>query len=223
MASEVGICNLALAHLGDVASVSSIVPPDPSVQAGYCAQFYPIARDALLEMHTWGFATVNASLALLSNVPRTEWAYAYTQPSDAVNLLGVLASDAQDDYSTGFPAAYPGMVIGFPLVGSYTPQPYSAEALVDGTEIILTNQANAVLRYTRIVTDPTKFSPLFTTTLSWLLASYLAGPILKGDAGVAAAQAAYKTFLMDFKEATESDANQRRINPLQAVPWVAGR
>ena len=33
MASEVDICNLALAHLGDAATVSSINPPEGSIQA----------------------------------------------------------------------------------------------------------------------------------------------------------------------------------------------
>ena len=56
MASEVDICNLALGHLGDNATVSSISPPEGSAQAEHCARFYPIARDALLEMHNWNFA-----------------------------------------------------------------------------------------------------------------------------------------------------------------------
>ena len=50
MASEVDICNLALGHLGDNATVASLNPPEGSVQAQHCARFYPIARDALLEM-----------------------------------------------------------------------------------------------------------------------------------------------------------------------------
>lgn len=51
MASEVDICNLALARLGDNATVASIDPPEGSAQAEHCARFYAIARDSLLEMH----------------------------------------------------------------------------------------------------------------------------------------------------------------------------
>ena len=57
MASDVEICNLALSHLGDTATVASIDPPEGSAQAEHCARFYPIARDALLEKHDWSWAT----------------------------------------------------------------------------------------------------------------------------------------------------------------------
>ena len=40
MASEVEICNLALARLGDAATVVSIDPPEGSAQAEHCAMFY---------------------------------------------------------------------------------------------------------------------------------------------------------------------------------------
>ena len=63
MASEVDICNLALSHLGDNATVASIDPPEGSAQAEHCSRFYPIARDTLLEMHNWNFSTRRAVLA----------------------------------------------------------------------------------------------------------------------------------------------------------------
>ena len=36
MASDVQICNIALAHLGDTATVASINPPEGSAQAEHC-------------------------------------------------------------------------------------------------------------------------------------------------------------------------------------------
>ena len=57
MSSEIDICNLALARLGDDATVASIDPPEGSAQAEQCARFYSIARDTMLEMHDWRFAT----------------------------------------------------------------------------------------------------------------------------------------------------------------------
>ena len=45
-------------------------------------------------------------------------------------------------------------------------------------EIILTNEPDAVLLFTARVTDPARFSALFTDALVFLLASYLAGPVL---------------------------------------------
>jgi hypothetical protein len=104
--SEVTICNLALSHLGDTAEVTSIKPPDASVQAQLCARFYPMARNALLEMANWGFATRRVTLAEVANptldpddsCSRGTWRFAYGLPADAVNVLAVIPADASDDY-----------------------------------------------------------------------------------------------------------------------------
>jgi hypothetical protein len=211
VASEVDICNLALGHIGDSATVSSINPPEGSAQAEHCSRFYPIARDALLEMHPWGFATKRINLALLtSGYP--EWEYCYAMPADALNVLAVLPSDATDDYTS--PATSGGI---------YSPQPFNVETTDGGVNVIYTDQPNAALRYSGLVTDTTKFGPLFTTSLSWLLASYLAGPVIKGDAGTAQAQRCMKMFQILYAQATVSDANQRRNTLTQSVGWIAGR
>jgi len=105
----------------------------------------------------------------------------------------------------------------------YAPQPFSPETLLDGQDIILTNQAGAVLRYTRYVSDTAKFSPLFTTALSYLLASKLAGPLIKGDAGRAEAKAQLQQFAYWYGQARDSDASQRKIAPVHQVPWVNAR
>jgi hypothetical protein len=216
MASEVDICNLALAHLGDNATVTSLDPPEGSAQAEHCARFYPMARDSLLEMHPWGFATLRVSLALLgSGWP--EWNYSYAQPSDALNIIAILPPDATDDYSMGasnVPAA---------AGGSYVPQAFSCEVDGSGNDVILSDQVDAVLRYTGIVTDTTKFSPLFTMALSWHLASMLAGPLLKGEAGAAESKRCTALMQSYLSKATESDAAQRRITPQHNVGWINGR
>lgn len=222
MASEVDIANLALGHLGDTATVASLNPPEGSAQAEHCARFYPIARDSLLEMHTWGFATKRTTLALLGSA-WPEWAYCYAQPSDALNLLAVLDPEAASDYSVTIPQPYAQIGTVNTGQGLYTPQPFSAETLDDGTNVIYTNQENATLRYTAKVTDTTKFSPLFVDALAWYLASMLAGPIIKGDAGAAEAKRCLQMFTGIYARATVSDANQRRINPIQSVPWMTSR
>lgn len=221
MASETDICNLALAHLGNVANVASIYPPEQSIEASLCARFYPMARDALLEMHPWGFATKRVTLAQISE-SWPEWDYAYLQPSDAVNIIAILSDDAIDDYvtSNGASAISTNYAVGG---GSYVPQPFSCEVDSNGNQVIVTDQANAVLRYSAIVTDTTSFSPLFIMCLSWHLASMLAGPLIKGDAGAQQAQLCLSKMQYYFKEAIESDAGQRRINPAVKTSWIANR
>lgn len=216
MASEVDICNLALGHLGDTANVASLDPPEGSAQAEHCARFYPIARDSLLEMHPWGFATKRVQLAQLGT-GWPEWDYSYAQPADALNIIAVLPPYATDDYSVGL-SNVP-MAAG----GSYVPQAFSCEVDANGADVIYTDQEDAVLRYTALVTDTTKFSPLFVMSLSWHLASMLAGPILKGDAGAAESKRCTAMMQAYLAKATESDAGQRRINPQHNVGWINGR
>lgn len=219
MASEVDICNLALAHLGDEATVASLSPPEGSAQADHCARFYPIARDALLQMHPWGFASQEINLAV-TTATRNRWAYCYAQPNDMLAARAIVPIfDAQALPAGCIPHSFEAVAAAI----SPAPQPFVCEADADGTLLICTNQPTAILRYTARVTDTTKFSPLFITTLSWYLASMLAGPLLKGDAGRAEAERCLTVMQQSLDKATESDANQEYGTPAHVVPWMRGR
>lgn len=234
MASDVDIVNLALGYLGDSANVSSINPPD-SVQAEHAARFYPLARDALLNMHNWGFATKRALPASIAVPPEAAgmWAYAYIAPDDELSITRVYDPAQSDDFVMGIPQPYDGFWPGsssYPasssgLTGNITPQPFSVETNANGDGIIYTNQANAAVSYTASISDTTKFGPAFTVALAWLLASYLAGPIIKGTEGIKMAQACLKAFAGAKAEAVMSDANERRIDSTNATtaPWLTGR
>lgn len=154
MASEIDICNLALTHLGHTKTISAIVPPDGSREAAYCARFYPIARDATLEMREWGFATKRRTLGSLGTPP-VEWDYRYAMPSGLIRPLRIFVD------------------------GADVPEEFVVESDDSGT-VIYTNAENAVLHYTARIEDTTKFSPAFVVSLSWELAAELAGA-LTGD------------------------------------------
>lgn len=224
MSTAVSICNLALGHLGDGATVSSIEPPEASMQAEYCAQFYPIARNQMMELHDWNFATRRQAAAVLTTDPWAQWRFAYAVPSEAVKVFSVLPPEAVDDQ------------LGPDYRFSVTPQaflgpqttPYDFEIEVDseGRSVILTNVEDAVLRYTVSVVDTTRFSPLFVTALSYLLASYLAGPILKGETGRAVAGSMMQMAMGWIGQAAKSDAQQRRasrIRDMHTAPWIRSR
>lgn len=224
MSSEVDIVNLALAHLGDDATVSSIDPPEGSAQAEHGARFYPMARDVLLQMHPWGFATKRTTGAELT--PETDsWEYAYAKPADCLQMLAVLPPGAADDYlapnltlvdSTSVHTTYPYAL-------QFQTQPFQMEALEDGTEVIYTDQEEANLRYIARVTDASKFPPLFVIALSRLLAHYLAGPVVKGDVGRSEAAGQYRTFLIELGKAMQQDGNASRSVSRAAPSWIAGR
>jgi hypothetical protein len=83
----------------------------------------------------------------------------------------------------------------------------------DGTNrAIYTDQEDAACLYTVRVTNSGKFPPLFVQALSHLLASHLAGPVIKGDAGKAEAKSQMQTFLYWFGKACEADASQRKTD-----------
>ena len=170
MASVVQICNMALSHIGSDARVSSISPPDGSVEAGHCATFYDQARTELLEPGVWAFSLKRASLASVSHLS-TAWAYAYTLPSDCLRALRILTP------------ALGVTVFTQDEVALATDDGASAPFEIEGTTLY-SNEPDAVLVYVRDQTDTTKFTPSFVSTLSYLLASYLAGPIVKGNEGL---------------------------------------
>lgn len=189
MSNETDICNLALAALGDEATVVSIDPPEGSAQADHCAQWYPVARDALLEMHDWKFASRRIVGTPMAAVSTSTWQYAYAKPSGALRIRAVLPPGAPDD--------------------AEDPPAFDVETLEDGTEVIVTDQAEAVIRYTVRTVDVGRFPPLFVQALVRLLASYLAGPVLKGDTGRAESRAQLQMAMSWLGQASASDANQR--------------
>tara|TARA_Y100001937_G_scaffold127476_1_gene199862 strand:- start:977 stop:1645 length:669 start_codon:yes stop_codon:yes gene_type:complete len=222
MATEIDICNLALAHLGDDATIASIKPPEGSAQAEQAARFYPIARNTLLEFHTWNFASKRTSLATVNNTI-DQWEYAYAAPADMITPLAILSPTAQNDYATRMSSGDTpgGITSNFAptiLAGHYTPQQFVIEG-----DFIYTNQENALLRYQSLITDSTKFSPLFVVTLSWHLASMLAGPIIKGDQGRAESKRCTEIMTGYLTTAKQTDNLQRDITVEHIVPWTSGR
>lgn len=212
MASAVDICNLALAHLGDEATVSAIDPSDGSQQADYCVRFYPIARDQLLAMHAWSFATKRIALAELDTdeLPDT-WQYCYAAPNGALQVVSILLPENTDSFVATDPSN--------PLFGLATrpgdtnAQDFVQETLQDGTKVVFTNVPTATARYVFSVTDTTKFTPLFVTALARLLAAYLAGPILKGTEGMKVSQAQFNIFVkVDYPWASTMDHKGQRLN-----------
>ncbi len=223
MPSATDICNLALSQLGDEATVASIDPPEGSAQADHCARWYPIALDQILQAHTWSFATRRSVLAPVQwDLP--QWRYAYAQPDDCIKFFAVLPPDAVDDYSM---VASPPIRTIFgdtlPLVRTYVPQEFAEETDEDGNTVILTNQEQAIGRYVVRVTDTTKFSPIFVQALTRLLASYRAGPIIKGTDSIQVSTGHFNAFQIALAKAVAADGIQRQVRPQQVVPWMANR
>lgn len=225
MASDVDIANLMLAHLGDDATVAELDPPEGSEQAEHCAMFYPIARDSLLEMHNWKFATRRKALTLTDLPDGAGWLYAYFLPADCLQLFAVIPTGASNDYTQPFAGMenFGFCQQSFSSGSIYITQDYAIETNDAGELILLTNQDAAIGRYVIRIADTTKFSPLFVDTLSWYGASMLAGPVLKGDVGAAEGKRCLQIALNLLSRAANSDSRQQQIKPTQNVPWIGNR
>lgn len=196
MVSDVQICNMALARLGDSAQVQSINPPDQSAQATYCAMFYDMTRQSVLTDHQWSDATKIADLAQTTNGD-TRWLYSYAIPSDALQINIV--------YPTGYTSHLLMTTEGVTL------PPYVMKIGYSGRREIFTDQLNISVQYTYDLEDTTLFHPLFVDAFAWRLASNLAGPILKGDVGAAASKVLMQAYNAILGRAMEADSNTGTI------------
>lgn len=201
MASEVDICNQALAMLGDKANVVSIRPPDRTVQAEHCARFYPLALGAMLEAHDWSFARSRAALALRS-VSADNRAYTYAFPSNCLVPRAVFPLDSEPGENDAR---------------------FEAELLATD-RVLVTPLAGAQLLYTRGDVDPTKFTPLFREALALSLASRLAGPLVQGAEGRKAAMDLLAQFTRHALPDAISADSARRLGGQDHVPvWIGDR
>lgn len=187
--ADVDIVNMALGHLGDKATVQSIAPPDQSVQAMHAAREYAHVRDGLLESFPWKFALRRATLAPRAELASAAWGHVYSEPNNCLRVVSVL-----------------------PLGYTSDQQSVRFDTESDDTDqgLILTNTPNATARYIARVTNPGKFTPGFVQCFSWLLASALAGPLIKGESGRAEAIRCLQAGTLAYGQATTLSANQAK-------------
>lgn len=197
MSSPTDICNLALGHLGEEPDLASIEPPDGSTNSYHCARVYPIARDQLLEMHAWTFASDRKTdLAELTSTS-SAWPYAYAVPANIIKTRIALPEGYTNDDKDGL------------------------EFKVEG-DIIYSQAPIHTLIVTKPVPDATKYSPMFVTSLAALLAFHLVGPVLKANAGNTK-KAMLDLFRMEFGLAAPSNANSDNAKATHNPGWIANR
>lgn len=153
MASQIDICNLALANLGQNPDLVSINPPDGTKYAASAALFWPIALDKILNEHDWQFATRATALVSASvDLPEC-WSNAYALP--ALFLKPVLLQDAEQ--------TDPNVGIDYEIRGG----------------ILYCNSDSVVLRHVYRNTNTAEYSNSFVAAFGALMAHYLAAPVAK--------------------------------------------
>ena len=186
MATKVDICNMALATLGDTATVTSIDPPEGSAQADHCARFYPIALRDLLTVFPWRFATKRAKLAKVTAdvVGEEDTKHYFALPADCLRVLNL-----QDSSNHG------GKI------------PFSIEYF-NKQKMITTEVETPWITYITSEVDEVLFSTPFTSALVHRLASFLAGPLVPGSSGVELTKAHLELYEIFMSHAKSADARE---------------
>jgi len=89
--SDVGICNLALAHLGET-SITGLT--EGSAASNACNSMYDFIRRATLRKGTWNFATRTAALSLLDETA-VDYTYVYSVPTKYLRAIGLHPVDSK--------------------------------------------------------------------------------------------------------------------------------
>lgn len=186
MASIVELCNIALGHLGNKGLVTSVFPPDGSVESKLCNGRYATARDEMLGMFDWDFARSRMALAAVTNNNNPNWLYAYTVPPTCMVPRRVL-----------------------PAVVTANEQE-SERYLIEGSTLY-TNKEAAVLVFTAFATDINKFTVGFRTALALQLAAHLAGPVIRLGDGARAARELFNAARAAGDEAQATNANSSSV------------
>lgn len=83
--SDVQICNLALAKIGDESRISAI--GEDGREGEQCELFYEHTRDFLLQSHPWNFAAGRVALSQDATSPDFEYTNQFVLPADYLRAL----------------------------------------------------------------------------------------------------------------------------------------
>lgn len=206
MPSAVDHCNIALSHLGSDTIVTSIDPLDGSIEAAHCARFYPIARRALLEEHHFPFALRRATLAETTNESDV-WTYCYSLPSNCLRPLRIIERNLTVFEGVDWLSDI--QLQRWDYANRLLNERGSADFEIENG-LLFTHVPEAVLVYRTDVTDTSKFTASFDAALGFMLASYIAGPIIKGAEGATAGNRFFERAQAAVTMASASAANGSR-------------
>jgi hypothetical protein len=170
--SDVSICNKALGHVGTRSTIASLA--EKSNEAIQCALYYESTRDSILRAEHWNFAGFQQPLTMLASlatspIPPSPWQFEYAYPSDCLKcryILPIMGSDPPPS-SIALTSA-PVQIVAAPnWIGPVVKFVVSSDVDAKGNQIkvILTNQAQAILKYTKRITDPGMFDSDFVEVL----------------------------------------------------------
>lgn len=196
MASKIGIWNMALGRIGVSQTVAD--ESEPSAQALQCRTYYDQAVKFCLESFPWPFATRYRVLGLVEETPVFDWGFAYRYPTDCAFVRRIVTILGRNDPN---------------------PPPFRVGSDEDGA-LIYTNEADAQIEYTALLTDEGRFPAKFIEALSWKLASDVA-PALSRIASARKDCLQMAMAMMNSADTTASNEQQQEPEP--DSEFISGR
>jgi hypothetical protein len=207
MASQVEICNIALANI-HASGINSL--DEASKEAQYCKLKFEYVLKFVTRKAQWNFAHKQVGLALVET-DLFSWVYAYQYPSDCLKINYLLSSANRLTQAEQGYAIRPHYYNDNPL------DEYGLRLLKVPYEVISTpsnkligaNESNLSVDYQSLRLDPNTWDASFTMAFVWFLSAEIAVPILGGDNGRAHREEALSAYAIFINEALAQDANEQ--------------
>lgn len=179
--SDVQIANMALMRVGVTQTLVSAAGgqfTDQSATAQIMNVWYWQDRDAELTEYPWPWASKYVPLAQVSaqQIPANpEWGVSYRYPTDCLAVRRIVCGRVVTNavpvppQTTANPPVVPFVPAYYRADGDAYPWPFEIGSDVLG-RLVYTNAANAWIKYTYGVTDPTQYASDFADLLAWRVA-----------------------------------------------------
>lgn len=203
MASKTSVCNEALFHLKNSKTLTD-VDTDDSVQSRAFLMFYDDALREMYEEFEFPFSKTIEDLALVEDDPDdgAEWGHSYRRPSLC---------------------AKPRYIVDGNMAPSAISPRIAFEEGADSTGgLIFTDEDDAVLCYSKIITNVALMPGKFRKALSYKLA-YLVAPTLCGEDRAGLGQKAFALYELEYSRAKAEALNTRQSGTPRESEFIEGR
>jgi len=197
MASEVEICNLALARCGQGPIVNIL---DDNRNARLCNLHFDAKRDALLRRYRWKFAIKRASVNASATAPVYGYSLAYLQPTDCLRVVSVNDLDPEFDPDLD------------PSIWD-----------IEGENIVTDLAAPLMIKYIKRVEDPNEFDAAFADALAAYLAYFMVASFRDTEEGIIGALKNDFNDIVDQAKYVNAIEGRPRKRRQTRSSWASGR
>jgi hypothetical protein len=194
--TDVSIINMALSHLGHTIFIDD--RNEDSNEVAVSNVHYDAAIGFVQEKVFFGFTRRFIPLGLVETDPTEFWQYSYRYPVNVVRIRRISTS-----------------------LGPRDPAPPPFAIVSDDTgRLVYTNQADAVVEVSKLITNAALFTYMFAEAVSWWLASQMVPGLAKDPAEVTRCLAMAERLL---DAAAASDGNESQDPPEEDSEAIRAR